>query len=448
MTSTYINTSIITDAKSVGKGTYGRVYKYGINSVVKVQPLNQAFFREVLAMEYLDHPNVMKIQKFTTKRGMGYYKMEQADVCIADVDFSKYKLNGIISIAKQILCGLAHIHSNGLMHRDLREPNILITGNTVRIADFGMCRLSGQKGGTEVYSGHVSTEMDKPPEVKMSKEYTNKIDIWSVGIIILRMCTKENWKMYRYQLDEMKHEDCWLRIWNKLLGKIPKDISDDIQMKDMCLVPDGKYLVFDKEFNKYDSKSRLSDFIRYDLNEPLIKLALSMLNWDPTKRPTASECLEHECFASCIYKTPKNKIKKIGKIDSLTREERNRVVNYYTDLYEAMIMKQYRPELTVCTLLVFEKLVKSDTKCTHTNYLQAASAIVTSCMSTDPFNIGPSMMKKDWKEFDKIFTYIQPHIINTIKKIISYNTSFNKTYEILNYFVNNSPILTKMSQYL
>lgn len=97
---------------------------------------------------------------------------------------------------RQILNGLAYIHANRVMHRDLKSENILVSNaGNIKIADFGLCREASDRIKAE-YTQTVVTRYYRAPEllvVELADErrhhahYTSAIDIWSCGVILAEM---------------------------------------------------------------------------------------------------------------------------------------------------------------------------------------------------------------------------------------------------------------------
>ena len=87
----------------------------------------------------------------------------------------------VLGFLKQLLNGFRGIHDLKVMHRDFKLDNILIKDGVLKIADFGFCK---QGDLAETYAG---TAYYMAPEIMDSENYTNKVDIWSLGVCLYRM---------------------------------------------------------------------------------------------------------------------------------------------------------------------------------------------------------------------------------------------------------------------
>ncbi|NXC30381.1 PAK3 kinase, partial [Campylorhamphus procurvoides] len=94
------------------------------------------------------------------------------------------------AVSRECLKGLDFLHSNGVIHRDIKSSNILIrTDGCVKLGDFGLC---GQINLEQSYRNSVTgTSWWMAPEVVTSKPYGPKVDIWSLGIVGLEMLEGE-----------------------------------------------------------------------------------------------------------------------------------------------------------------------------------------------------------------------------------------------------------------
>lgn len=93
--------------------------------------------------------------------------------------------------SRQLFSGLAFMHQNGVMHRDLKPQNLLISGigsnaPKLKIADFGLSRFVTEP--ISLYSSEMVTLWYRAPEVLLqARTYGSEIDVWSTGCIICEM---------------------------------------------------------------------------------------------------------------------------------------------------------------------------------------------------------------------------------------------------------------------
>lgn len=93
------------------------------------------------------------------------------------------------SFTAQILGGLEYLHSKGILHRDLKADNILVeTSGVCKISDFGISKRTDDDA-SGAHTAMQGTIFWMAPEVINTKKkgYNSKIDIWSVGCVVLEM---------------------------------------------------------------------------------------------------------------------------------------------------------------------------------------------------------------------------------------------------------------------
>ena len=87
-----------------------------------------------------------------------------------------------LQILKQMCSAVAYIHDKGLIHRDLKPDNIFIQEDTIKIADFGLVTNKGKHS-----TNKKGTEMYMAPEVQAENNYDNKADIYSLGLVFMKL---------------------------------------------------------------------------------------------------------------------------------------------------------------------------------------------------------------------------------------------------------------------
>ncbi|KAL6452983.1 PSK1 Serine/threonine-protein kinase PSK1 [Candida maltosa Xu316] len=219
--------------KNMGEGAYGKVvlaqhrqdplYKIIIKCIDKERILVDTWVRdrklgtipsEIQIMAYLNtepHPNIMRIIDFF--EDSKYYYLETPifgnPPAIDLFDFIEIEkdLNEVECkfIFRQIVSSIYHLHKNGIVHRDIKDENIIIDEKgIIKLIDFGSAGYVKQ-GPFDVFVGTIDYAS---PEVLRGEKYEGKPqDIWALGILLYTMLYKEN---PFYNVDEIMEGD--LRI--------------------------------------------------------------------------------------------------------------------------------------------------------------------------------------------------------------------------------------------
>ncbi|QCD76412.1 Cdc2-related kinase [Vigna unguiculata] len=189
----------------IGQGTYSSVYKardLETNTIVALKkvrftnmdPESVCFMsREIIVLRRLDHPNVMKLEGMIASRVSGslylifeYMEHDLAGLAaIPDIKFSEAQIKCYM---QQLLRGLEHCHSRGVMHRDIKGSNLLLDGNgRLKIGDFGLATLLQPSQGQPLTS-RVVTLWYRPPELLLgATDYGTTVDLWSAGCILAEL---------------------------------------------------------------------------------------------------------------------------------------------------------------------------------------------------------------------------------------------------------------------
>ena len=229
----------------LGRGGFGEVWKVRNRELdrfeaIKVLPLGVAptrklaerFRNEAKMAANLRHPNIVTIYDTGEYSGRRYISMEYIDgPSLAEVIDQKGKLSldDVYNIAIQICEALEYAHAHRVVHQDIKPSNILLDGNQIKVADFGisvlvketMTELTGMGGGTPSY---------RSPEQIKGWASDPRSDIYSVGITFYELLTGE--RPFRGASVEFQHLNEEPLPPNIINWEIPPSV-DEIVLK--CL---------------------------------------------------------------------------------------------------------------------------------------------------------------------------------------------------------------------
>ncbi|KAG9862530.1 serine/threonine kinase, partial [Aureobasidium melanogenum] len=208
----------------IGKGTFGRVY-LGMNTTTgellavkqvevnpktsnadpqKIREMVKALDSEIDTMQHLDHMNIVQYlgcerKEYSISIFLEYISGGSIGSCLRK--HGKFEESVVSSLTRQTLDGLAYLHREGILHRDLKADNILLDlDGTCKISDFGISKRSPNPYNNDITNSMQGSVFWMAPEViraqsqgssssgtNESQGYSAKVDIWSLGCVVLEM---------------------------------------------------------------------------------------------------------------------------------------------------------------------------------------------------------------------------------------------------------------------
>ena len=190
--------------KKIGDGGMAFVYKAKdilLNRIVAVKVLRPEFVdddeflgkfkREAEAVASLSHPNIVNVYDVGEDGKVHYIVMEYIDgqnlkeIIKNEGTLDEYTA---LDITKQIAMALSAAHKKGIIHRDIKPHNILISneGRVVKVADFGIAKAVSNSTMTNIGSIIGSVHYFSPEQAKV-KFVSNNADLYSLGIVLYEM---------------------------------------------------------------------------------------------------------------------------------------------------------------------------------------------------------------------------------------------------------------------
>jgi serine/threonine protein kinase/dipeptidyl aminopeptidase/acylaminoacyl peptidase len=152
----------------------------------------ERFEQEARAASSLDHPNLCTILELgDAPDGRLYLVMPcyDGETLRRKIERGPLPVDQALDIACQIARGLAKAHHNGIVHRDVKPANLIVTGDgVVKILDFGLAKLAGIAAVSHIGSS-AGTPAYMSPEQARGDEVDERTDLWSLGVVLYEMLT-------------------------------------------------------------------------------------------------------------------------------------------------------------------------------------------------------------------------------------------------------------------
>lgn len=310
--------------RKIGEGSFGRVYQAIDKSTLEYVAIKKLKHKRDSSSSYVDlpevralctlrHPNIVRLNAVQRQHDTVYFVFEymQGSLCqLINTRRMTFSEAEIRSLSIQVLQGLAFMHDgHGYMHRDMKPDNLLVNRGVIKISDLG--------SATEINSGppfqdYVTTRWYRAPEMLLqSFIYDEKVDMWAMGAIIAELF---------------------------LMRPLFPGVNSADQLYQICSVigaptratwKEGMLLASQLEFRFPPLGGvGLRAMMPY-ASDSAIDLIGSLCSWDPLKRPSAAQALQHPFFkrghivkapppgfSSCTH-TPNKVVPKITKLSMM-----------------------------------------------------------------------------------------------------------------------------------
>ena len=259
----------------MGKGAQGEVHRalhFKTNEVRAIKIIDKAkigkhnwnmIVSEIEILRKIDHPNIVKIYEFFESITHFYIVMEY---CKGKLLFKKVDEKGKVTekeaaaIVSQVLGAVHYLHSNKVVHMDLKSENIIYNGKQIKLIDFGLSQVFNPNKKMKELKG---TKYYLAPEI-ITKNYNHKCDIWAVGVLLFMLMT----------------------------GKIPFKGDSEKELFENIM--------------KQNFTVDLKNYKHFTPN--LLNIIDKMLTFDKDKRPEAAQLLKHRWFCK-VHRNQMNESK-------------------------------------------------------------------------------------------------------------------------------------------
>ena len=246
----------------VGQGGMGVVYRgrqVSLDRVVAVKILSRALYdnqefikrfeREAKSIARINHPNLVAVYDFGLSDGLWFMVcefIEGSSLARLISDKLVVPVEDLTPIIIGTLAGLGHVGSHGIVHRDIKPDNILITSDgQAKVADFGLAKdVTGQRDHTDLTAAGLAmgTPAYMSPEQCMGRKLDGRSDVYSLGVTAYFALTgekpftgKSSFEIMTRQREHMPSPPAQLN------PRVPKELSD-LVMRMLAKDPADRFL--------------------------------------------------------------------------------------------------------------------------------------------------------------------------------------------------------------
>ncbi|CAD7970117.1 unnamed protein product [Amoebophrya sp. A25] len=274
-------------SKMLGDGTFGcvmRARNRQSGEHVAIKKMKKKFYsweecmslREIKSLRKLVHPGIVKLKEVIRENDelhLVFEFMEGNLYQLMKDRVKQFKEGQVRAMMYQTLQALSYIHKHGYFHRDLKPENLLVSNETVKLADFGLAREIRSR---PPFTDYVSTRWYRAPEVLLrSQSYNSPIDMYALGGIMAELYmlrpllpgSSESDQLYKIcSVMGTPRQSEWPEGWqlsSKIGFRFPQFVPTPLE----TLIPSA--------------------------SAEGIHLLQQLLQWNPARRITSPQCLQH-----------------------------------------------------------------------------------------------------------------------------------------------------------
>ena len=244
-------------------------------NIATIHAIEEADKDAFIVMEYIDG---QELQEWIARNVGAKHSWQQSEFKSTDLarNASPLPFDDIITIAMQIASGLQAAHEKGVVHRDIKSANIMVTHkNQIKIMDFGLAKVAGSDIRLTKKSTTLGTAAYMSPEQTQGAESDHRTDIWAFGVVLYEMLTGQ--LPFRGEYEQA--------VIYSILNEDPTPISE---FRDD--VPEELSVIVTKALKKdaharYQDPSELLEALRELGNKPLAASFSKRSTTTTSKRP-------------------------------------------------------------------------------------------------------------------------------------------------------------------